>query len=144
MIRDDQQAALDDAIVALQNEAAHLRDAADRVERAQFAEVLRDTASRCETHAELLKPDMQALHDLPSEPDQEAEFFQGIFSRIQAALSADADLEVLRERVEGLKTTRQYVQMALDAAPPPPVDGHLHTTLEFVTSAVRQLQRLQP
>lgn len=143
MIRDEQQAALDEAIVALQNEADHQRDAAERVGRAQFASLLRDTADRCEAHAERLKPDMQALHDLPSEPDQEAEFFEGLLSRIQAALWGDTEQAVLSERIEGLARVRQSLQAALDSAPPAPIDEHLRTALEFVSSASEQLRHLR-
>lgn len=142
MIRDDQQTALDEAIVALQNEAVHQRDAAGRVEQQRLSDVLRDTADRCEAHADRLKPDMEALHDLPSEPDQEAEFLEGLFSRIQAVLSGDTERAVVQERIEGLGQLRQCLQNALDTAPPQPIEEHLQTALEFVVSARQQLQNL--
>ena len=144
MLRDDRQAALDEAIVALQNEAAHGRDAADRVEHAHLARLLGETAEQLERYAERLKPDMQHLGDLPSEPDQEAEFLEGLFSRIQAALSGDAEATVVEERIDGLDRLLEYLQAALDVQPPAPVDEHLRAAHRFARNARERLEDLTP
>lgn len=144
MIRDERQAALDDAIVALQNEAAHGRDAAERLDHTHLAQLLRDTAEHLERYAERLKPDMQHLGDLPSEPDQEAEFLEGLFSRIQAALSEDAEASVVAERIDGLGRLLETLRAALDAQPPTPVDEHLRAALRFARGARERLEDLSP
>lgn len=135
---------MDEAIVALQNEAAHASDAADRIEDPDLASLLRDTASRCEAYADRLKPDLQNLDDLPSEPDQEAEIFEALFSRIQAALSGDPRAAVVHERIQAMGQVQQCLQTALDTGPPQPAAEHLRAALEFVASARRRLQALAP
>ena len=144
MIRDERQAALDEAIVALQNEAAQAADAADRIDDQRLADLLRDTASRCEAYANALKPDMTALDDLPREPDQEAEMLEALFSRIHAAFSGDPRATVLHERIEGLEQLLGYLRAAIDAQPPQPITDHLHAAERYAAAARDRLRALAP
>lgn len=145
MIRDERQAALDEAIVALQDEAAQARDAADRLaDDHRLADLLRGNASQYEYYANRLKPDMQALDDLPSEPDHEAEILEGLFSRIQAAFSGDPRMSVLNERIQGLQQVLARVDAALQAQPPQPIVDHLRAARRFLQNARDRLQSLTP
>ena len=144
MIRDERQAALDEAIVALQNEAAHAADAADRIDDHRLADLLRDTASRCEAYANALKPDMKALEDLPSEPDQEAEMLEALFSRIHAAFSGDPRATVLQERSQGLEQVLGCLRAAIATQPPQAIADHLHAAEHYVAAARDRLRALAP
>lgn len=145
MIRDERQAALDEVIVALQNEADHARDAADRLaDDDQLAELLRSNASRYDAFAERLKLDMQSLDDLPSEPDQEAEILEGLFSRIHAALSGDARAAVVQERIDRLAQLLESLQAALRSDPPQAIAEHLQAAARYVQTANDRLRALAP
>lgn len=142
MFRDKCQVALDEAIVSLQNEAAHSLDAAQRLDDPDLSALLRDSATRCEAFAERLKPDMEALHDLPSEPDQEAEILEGLMSRIQAAFAGDGRTSVLRERISGMEYVQERLRAVVDTQPPPVILDHVRAALDFARAAQARLREI--
>lgn len=146
MIRDERQAALDETIVSLQDEAAQTRDAAERLaeEDERLAQILRANAAQFEYYANRLKPDMQLLNDLPREPDQEMEILEGLFSRVHAALSRDPRSSALNERIAGIDRLAECVHATLRTQPPQPIVDHLQAAARFLQGARERLQSLAP
>ncbi len=100
LIRNPQQLALNDMVVAMRASADHYRDAADFVESRAASEELGRIAGERDALVQRLKEAVRSAGDLPSVPDEDRESVEKFFHRLHASLSKDEVHDIMRQRLD--------------------------------------------
>lgn len=111
-IRTDEQAALYEAHIAVEESAHHLRDASEFLDDPALSGLLREAAERREGLTRRLEEAVRDSGDLPAEPDPDRESLEQLAHRIGAALSPDDRDPVVRQRIDAEQQLLQRIDEA--------------------------------
>lgn len=100
LIRNPQQLALNDLLVAIRASADHYRDAAAFVESWTASEDLGRIAGERDALVQRLEEAVRSAGDLPSVPDEDRESVEKLFHRLHASLSRDEIHDIMRQRLD--------------------------------------------
>lgn len=113
MLRSELQVALNDAIVAAFEAADGHEAAAEVIEDAGVADLLRSFAGARRAAAEELGEHLRALGDLPKVPDSDLETLRDLLSQIKAGLSPDGAQSLLADRAYAEQRVVETARAAL-------------------------------
>jgi hypothetical protein len=108
-IRTDQQAALNDLLVAIRETNDHYRDAVELVNQEAVGNELLGIARYRETFITRLEQAVRESGDLPAVPDPDREAGAMLIHHVTALLKDDVVTDVLEQRLEGEKNLANLI-----------------------------------
>lgn len=143
LIRNKQQLALHDLLVATRKTADHYRDAADFLGFIPASDELRRVASERERLIERLERAVRQAGDLPSLPDEDRESVEKFLHHVHANLSSDEVQDILRQRLDAEREFAHLLGSVEDAENVGGDDPRLLGDIEdHVHSVTARLERL--
>ncbi len=143
MLRDDRQVALDDVIVALETAADAYADAFELLQPSEpeLASRFDMMARRRSAAAARLSEHLQAMGDLPSEPDQDLSTLDTVVRHLRAQfVTAEWD-ELISEAVAHEEEIAAKAELAVETGPPDAVVAALNDVAEEARQTIAALRR---
>lgn len=145
MLRDDRQVALDDVIVALETASDAYADAFEllRASEPELASRFDMLARRRSAAAARLSEHLQAMGDLPSEPDQDLATLDTVVRHLRAHFAGPEWDEAISEAVSHEEEIVAKAELAIETSPPEPVIAALQGVAEEARQTIAALRREQ-
>jgi len=145
MLRDDRQVALDDVIVVLETASDAYADASEllRSSSPDLASRFDTLARRRAAAAARLSEHLQALGDLPSEPDQDLTTLDVVMRHLRAHFAGPEWDELISEAVAHEEEIAAKAELAVETSPPEPVIAALQSVAEEARQTISALRREQ-
>ncbi len=140
IIRSDQQVALHDLLLAVQDNAAQYHDAAEFLDVSAVAAVLHGLGEQRQEMAQRLSEALRALGDQPSAADPERVGLEKLAHRLDAAVSGDHVVPILEQRL----AAEQHLSELIDAARNAGLEANCATLVEELAAQSETVtERLQ-
>ena len=142
-IRTDQQAALNNLLVAVRETNDHYRDSAEIIHEENIKKTLRNIARQREPFLTRLEEAVRAVGDLPAVPDPDREAGAMLLHHVTALIKDDYIDDVVTQRLEGEKNLSAIVAEGQKTSLSAPHQNLLNDISHNIRRAIEQLQSMR-